>query len=94
MTLLRFALFALVVGQWGCGNDGDPAPTAVDPVEAVLGPTEVLRPTEVLQPWDLSPIVPIDIVRTMPSGTRTFLRTEYAHGELAGSRNDVYPSGR
>ena len=37
MTLLRFALFALVVGQWGCGNDGDPAPTAVDPVEAVLG---------------------------------------------------------
>ena len=75
MMLLRFALFALAVSQWGCGNDGDPAPTAAGPVETVLGPTEVLRPTEVLQPWDLSSIVPIESVRTMPSGTRTFLRT-------------------
>ena len=82
MMLLRFALFALAVGQWGCGNDGDPAPTTAGPVEAVLGPTEVLRPTEVLQPWDLSPIVPIESVRTMPSGTRTFLRTEFVRGEL------------
>ncbi|MDE2814865.1 MAG: hypothetical protein OXM01_17700, partial [Gemmatimonadota bacterium] len=71
--LLRFALFALAVGQWSCGDDGNPAPTAVNPVEAVLRPIEVLRPTGVLQPWDLSSIVPIESVRTMPSGTRTFL---------------------
>ena len=77
MMLLRFALFALAFGQWGCGNDGDPAPTAAGPVEAVL------RPTGVLQPWDLSSIVPIESVSTMPSGTRTFLRTEFANGELA-----------
>ena len=76
MMLLRFALFALAVGQWSCGDDGALAPTAAEPVEAVL------RPTGVLRPWDLAPIVPIESVRTMPSGTRTFLRTEFAHGEL------------
>ena len=77
MMLLRFALFALAVGLWGCGDDEYPAPTAANPVETVL------RPTGVLQPWDLSSIVPIDSVRTMPSGTRAFLRTEFANGELA-----------
>ncbi len=73
--LLRLALFALAVGLWSCGDDSDPAPTA--PEEAVL------RPTGQLQPWDLSPIVSADEVRSMPVGTPVFLRTEFAHGELA-----------
>ena len=41
------------------------------------------RPTEELKPWDLSPIVSVDEVRAMPVGTPVFLRTEFAHGELA-----------
>ena len=71
------ALFALVVGLGGCGesNDNDPPPTA--PREAVV------RPTGELKPWDLSPIVPVDSVRSMPTGTPVFLRTEFAHGALA-----------
>ncbi len=43
----------------------------------------VLRPTGELQPWDLSPIVPIDSVRSMPTGMPVFMRTEFANGELA-----------
>ena len=35
-----------------------------------------------LQPWDLSRVVPIDSVRSAPSGTRVFMRTEFANGEL------------
>lgn len=35
-----------------------------------------------LLPWDLSGIVPIDSVRTAPVGTRVFMRTEFANGEL------------
>ena len=35
-----------------------------------------------LLPWDLSGIVPIDSVRSAPVGTRVFMRTEFANGEL------------
>ena len=72
----RLAVFALVICLWGCeSDDNDPLPTA--PRETVL------RPSGELQPWDLSPIVPIDSVRTMPTGTPVFLRTEFANGQLA-----------
>ena len=51
---------------------------------SLLVPSEsVLRPTGALKPWDLSSIVPADEVRAMPSGTTVFMRTEFAHGELA-----------
>ena len=40
-------------------------------------------PSGELQPWDLSAIVPIDSVRTMPAGMPVYLRTEFANGELA-----------
>ena len=50
---------------------------------ALLAPAAVLRPTGELKPWDLSPIVSVDDVRAMPVGTTVFLRTEFAHGELA-----------
>ena len=36
-----------------------------------------------LQPWDLSKIVPIDTVRSEPTGRRVFMRTEFDNGELA-----------
>ena len=36
-----------------------------------------------LLPWDLSRIVPIESVRSVPAGTRVFMRTEFANGELA-----------
>ena len=48
-----------------------------DPAETVV------RPTGELKPWDLSSIVSADEVRSMPVGTPAFLRTEFAHGELA-----------
>ena len=41
----------------------------------------VVRPTGELQPWDLSTIVPIDSVRSMPTGTPVFMRTEFVNGE-------------
>ncbi len=73
---IRLAVFALVIGLWGCeSDDNDPLPTA--PRETVL------RPSGDLKPWDLSPIVPVDSVRTMPTGTPVFLRTEFANGQLA-----------
>ena len=50
---------------------------------SLLAPEAVLRPTGQLKPWDLSPIVSVDEVRTMPVGTTVFMRTEFAHGELA-----------
>ena len=51
---------------------------------SLLAPAEAaLRPTGELQPYDLSPIVSVDEVRSMPVGTPVFLRTEFAHGELA-----------
>ena len=53
-------------------------------VDSILAPEEaVLRPTGELQPYDLSPIVSVDEVRSMPAGTPVFLRTEFARGELA-----------
>ena len=45
-------------------------------------PPVVVRPTGELQPWDLSTIVPIDSVRSMPTGTPVFMRTEFVNGEL------------
>ena len=53
-------------------------------VASILTPAEaVLRPTGELQPYDLSPIVSVDEVRSMPVGTPVFLRTEFAHGQLS-----------
>ena len=53
-------------------------------VDSILAPEEaVLRPTGELQPYDLSPIVSLDEVRSMPVGTPVFLRTEFARGKLA-----------
>lgn len=75
--LIHLALFALVVGLGGCGNDDDTAPSPTAPQHPVL------RPTGELKPWDLSPIVPVDSVRAMPPGTPVFLRTEFANGQLA-----------
>ena len=50
---------------------------------SLLAPEAVVRPTGALKPWDLSSIVTVDQVRAMPVGTPVFLRTEFAHGELA-----------
>ena len=50
---------------------------------SLLAPEAVLRPTGELKPWDLSPIVSVDEIRSMPVGTTVFMRTEFAHGELA-----------
>lgn len=75
--LIHLALFALVVGLGGCGNDDDEAPSPTAPQHPVL------RPTGELKPWDLSPIVPVDSIRAMPPGTPVFLRTEFANGQLA-----------
>ncbi len=72
---IRLALLALVICLWSCGDDDEAPPAA--PEETVL------RPTGELQPWDLSAIVPVDSVRSMPPGTPVFLRTEFANGELA-----------
>ena len=61
----------LLFGLWACGEDED-------------GPTApVLRPGGELLPWDLSAIVSIDDVRSMPHGMPLYLRTEFANGELA-----------
>ena len=70
---IRLAIIALAVSLWSCADDSDP----LAPEDAVL------RPTGELQPYDLSPIVSLDEVRSMPRGTPVFLRTEFAHGELA-----------
>ncbi len=86
---IRLVLFALAVSLWGCGDDSDPPPTAVvvepePPADSMqVGGQTVLRPSGALKPWDLSPIVPVDSVRSMPAGTTVFLRTEFARGELA-----------
>ena len=50
---------------------------------SILAPEAVVRPTGELKPWDLSAIVTADEVRAMPVGTTVFMRTEFAHGELA-----------
>ena len=50
---------------------------------SILAPEAVVRPTGELKPWDLSSIVTADEVRAMPVGTTVFMRTEFAHGELA-----------
>ena len=52
-------------------------------VDSMLAPAAVLRPTGELKPWDLSSIVSVDEIRAMPPGTPVFMRTEFAHGELA-----------
>ena len=52
-------------------------------VDSILAPEAVLRPTGELKPYDLSSIVSVDEVRAMPVGTTVFMRTEFAHGELA-----------
>lgn len=47
------------------------------------GTDDVVRPTGELKPWDLSSIVSVESVRSMPTGTPVFLRTEFANGQLA-----------
>ena len=54
---------------------------AADSILAAGG--DVLRPGGELLPWDLSAIVSIDDVRSMPQGMPLYMRTEFAHGELA-----------
>ena len=71
---IRFALLALAMSLVSCGDDDPPPAAPQDPV---------LRPSGELMPFDLSAIVPIDSVRTWDPGTRLYLRTEFAHGELA-----------
>ncbi len=44
---------------------------------------DIVRPTGELKPWDLSSIVSVDAVRSMPVGTPVFMRTEFANGQLA-----------
>ena len=75
---VRIALLPLLIlGLWACGEDDDPAPVAPEPADPVL------RPSGDLKPWDLSAVVPIDSVRSMPHGMPLYLRTEFANGELA-----------
>lgn len=47
------------------------------------GTEDIARPTGELKPWDLSPIVSVESVRSMSTGTPVFLRTEFANGQLA-----------
>lgn len=47
------------------------------------GTDDVVRPTGELKPYSLSPIVSVESVRSMPTGTPVFLRTEFANGQLA-----------
>ena len=70
----RLALLALAISLVSCGDDDAPPAAPADPV---------LRPSGELLPWDLSAIVPIDSVRALPVGTPLYLRTEFAHGQLA-----------
>ena len=70
----RLALLALAMSLVSCGDDDAPPAAPADPV---------LRPSGELLPWDLSAIVPIDSVRALPPGTPLYLRTEFAHGQLA-----------
>ena len=71
--LIRLLLFVLAICLWGCGNDSSPTAPGED----------VLRPTGDLLPWHLSSIVSVDSVRSMPTGTPVFMRTEFANGQLA-----------
>ena len=71
---IRWALLTLAISLWSCGDDDAPP----------AGPErKVLRPSGELMPWDLSAVVPIDSVRALSAGTPLYLRTEFAHGELA-----------
>ena len=69
--LVRLLLFVLVI--WGCGDDSSPTAPGDD----------VVRPTGELKPWDLSSIVSAESVRSMPTGTSVFMRTEFVDGQLA-----------
>ena len=72
---IRWVLLALALCLGSCGDDDDALPA---------GPERtVLRPSGELMPWDLSAVVPIDSVRALAAGTPLYLRTEFAHGELA-----------
>ncbi len=71
--LIRLLLCAFVMGVWGCGDDSSPTAPEED----------VVRPTGDLQPYPLSSIVSVDSVRSMPTGTPVFMRTEFANGQLA-----------
>ena len=71
--LIRLLLFVLAICLWGCGNDSSPTAPGED----------VVRPTGDLLPWHLSSIVSVDSVRSMPTGTPVFMRTEFANGQLA-----------
>jgi hypothetical protein len=75
MIQRSLALCAFIILAGGCADNDKPAPTGTG--------VSIVRPTGELHPWDLSSIVPVDSVRSMPKGTQVFLRTEYADGELA-----------
>lgn len=68
-----YVLLLVLLGSGACGDSPPSAPIG-QPAEP---------PARKLQPWDLSQIVSIDVVRTMPADTTVFIRTEFANGELA-----------
>ena len=71
---VRFVLLALAAFFGSCGDDDEAPAAPEDPV---------LRPSGELMPFDLSAVVPIDSVHGLSPGTPLYLRTEFAHGELA-----------
>ena len=71
--LTRLLLFVSAICLWGCADDSSPTAPGED----------VVRPTGDLLPWSLSSIVSVDSVRSMPTGTPVFMRTEFANGQLA-----------
>ena len=57
---LALCAFIIFVGE--CADSDKPAPTGTG--------VPVVRPTGELHPWDLSSIVPVGSVRSMPNGCR------------------------
>ena len=96
---IRDALAAIdvptILGQFSFDPEGDPTYPGVvvvvangefeifDKQKPDDRAFEVVRPTGDLQPYSLSPIVSVESVRSMPTGTPVFLRTEFANGQLA-----------